>query len=332
MSDDFTEDGSADPGASAAPEADGIAARARRKMASGAEKVRQASERHASVAIPFRAMERNTGVAANVLACGMAYRFFLWLLPFGLIVGGVLGLGDAQGEQDAVSSGGLPGAVVNMIGDISREADGNSWWLLLTGVPLLLWEGYAGARGVQLIHALVWDETPEKLKPLKSSLAFTGGMCLVMVVVGLTWWLRDQSELGRIGMLAITVIPLTGLWLMASLWLPHGSASWLELLPGAFLVSIGFQVTHGLVVNFFAPKLESALSLYGALGLVTTLLFFMWVVGRIVVSAPVLNSALHDERAARAGDAKRPPPLSRERFRHLGGRLRGKVGSRIGTD
>jgi uncharacterized BrkB/YihY/UPF0761 family membrane protein len=326
---DFIEENSTD--LPAPPEADGIVARMRRTTAAGAEKAQRASERHASVALPLRAMERNTGVAANVLAGGMAYRLFLWLLPFGLVVGGVLGLGDADAEQEAVSSGGLPGAVVNMIGDVAREADTNSWWLLLMGVPLLLWEGYAGARAVQLIHALVWDETPKKLKPLKSSLAFTGGMCLVVVVVALTWWVRDQSALGRIGLLAITMAPLAGLWFMVSLWLPHGSASWLELLPGALLVSIGFQVTHGLVVTFFAPKLESAMSLYGALGLVTTLLFFMWLVGRIVVTAPILNSALHDERKARARDSKGEPPTSRDRLHRLGRRMHSRGGSHVGT-
>jgi membrane protein len=267
-----------------------------------------------------------------VLAGGMAYRLFLWLLPFGLIVGGVLGLGDAKSVEDAAGSGGLPGAVVSMIGDIAREADANSWWLLLTGLPLLLWEGYAGARAVQLIHALVWDETPQKLKPVKSSLAFTGAMCLVVAVVAMTWWLRDQSQLGQIGMLAVTVVPLAGLWLLLSLWLPHGSASWPELLPGALLVAIGLQVTHGLVVHFFAPKLESATSLYGALGVVTTLLFFMWLVGRIVVTAPILNSALHDEREARTGGGpKTEPTLSREGLHRLGRRLSGKIGSQVGT-
>ncbi len=54
----------------------------------------------------------NRGVAASVLVGGVAYRLFLWLLPFGLIVGGVLGLGDASGVEDAVASGGLPAAVV----------------------------------------------------------------------------------------------------------------------------------------------------------------------------------------------------------------------------
>jgi uncharacterized BrkB/YihY/UPF0761 family membrane protein len=328
---DSSEDGPTGPGTTPPPEDHGIVARVRLATAGGAEKARQAAERHASVAVPLRAMEHNRGVAANVLSGGVAYRLFLWLLPFALVVGGALGLGDAEGVHEAVASGGLPAAVVDMIGDIAREAETNSWWLLLTGIPLLLWEGYAGAKALQLIHSLVWHDTPEKLKPLKSSLAFTGGMCLVIVVVGLTWWLRDLSELGQIGVLAITVVPLAGLWLMVSLWLPHGSASWSELLPGALLVAIGFQVTHGLVVYFFAPKLESSMSLYGALGVVTTLLFFMWLLGRIIVTAPILNSALHEERRTRADGSKREPLLSREGFHRLSRRMRAKVGPRVGT-
>ena len=50
-----------------------------------------------------------------------------------------------------------------------------------------------------------------------------------------------------------------------------------------------------LVVYFLGPKLEKSTSLYGALGAVTTLLFFMYIVGSLVVAAPVLNSSLHHE-------------------------------------
>ena len=47
------------------------------------------------------------------------------------------------------------------------------------------------------------------------------------------------------------------------------------------------------------------MSLYGAIAVTATLLFYMWVVGRIVVTAPLLNSSLHDElsRRARLADA-----------------------------
>jgi membrane protein len=288
----------------------GLANRVRETIATGSERTRSAAEHHASVAIPFRAAERNRRVAASVISGGIAYRLFLWLLPFGLIVGGVLGLGDADGTEEAVASGGLPAAVVDAIGDSARAADSNSWWLLLTGVPLLLWEGYAGAKGFQLIHALVWnDPSPPRLRPLKSSLVFSGGICVFIATVCLTWWFRDAAQATQWLVFAAMIVPLTALWLLASLRLPHGTASWKALLPGALLVAVGFQAVHGLVVYLLGPKLEKSTSLYGGLGIIATVLFFMWVVGWIVVTAPILNSSLHEELRGRSPEEEGELPV-----------------------
>jgi uncharacterized BrkB/YihY/UPF0761 family membrane protein len=286
----------------------GLVARARSRFETETARARRAGDRHVSVAVPFRAAELNRRVAASVIAGGIAYRLFLWMLPFALIVGGVLGLGDADGTEEAVASGGLPQAVVNAIGDIARAADSNSWWLLLTGVPLLLWEGYAGAKGLHLIHALVWnDPSPPRLRPLRSSLAFSAGVCVFIAAVCLSWWFRDATEAARWLIFAAMVVPLAGLWLLASLRLPHGSATWKPLLPGALLVAVGFQVVHGLVVYFLGPKLEKSTSLYGGLGVMATVLFFMWVVGWIVVTSPILNSSLHEELRGRDLHDEREP-------------------------
>ena len=277
--------------------------RMRLRFAAARARAKSASERHMSVAVPFRAAERNRRVASSVLAGGIAYRLFLWLLPFGLILGGALGLMDADSTEDAVQGGGLPAAVVNAIGDAARAADSDSWWLLAVGVPLLLYAGYTGAKAVQLIHSLVWDEPPPRTKLLKGSLAFTGIVCAVMAAVALTWWLREETWL--VGLLAATlaIALLAGLWLWVSLHLPHRDASWQALLPGALVFAIGFQLLHQLIVNFLGPKLEKSTSLYGALGAVTTLLFFMYIVGSLVVAAPVLNSSLRHELRERADNA-----------------------------
>ena len=120
-----------------APDATSMIARATDSTTASAS-VRSASDRHVSIAVPFRAAERNRRVAASVLAGGLAYRIFLWLLPFGLIVGGALGLCDADDIEDAVAEGGLPAAIVDAIGDVARDAEADSWWLLAIGVPLLL--------------------------------------------------------------------------------------------------------------------------------------------------------------------------------------------------
>jgi uncharacterized BrkB/YihY/UPF0761 family membrane protein len=140
--------------------------RARARVTAAVATAKSAGERHVSLAVPLRAVERNRRVAASVLAGGLAYRLFLWLLPFGLIIGGALGFLHADSTEKAVSTGGLPAAVSNAIGDVARSEHSNSWWLLAVGVPLLLWAGYAGAKAVQLVHSLVWDQPPPKTKPL----------------------------------------------------------------------------------------------------------------------------------------------------------------------
>ena len=271
----------------------GIDERARVGYRAAAATARTA--RLVSLAVPSRALERNRRVAASVLAGGIAYRLFLWLLPFGLIIGGALGLMDADGVEEAVASGGLPAAVVDLIGDVARAAASDWWWLLGLGVPLLLLAGHTGAKAVQLIHSLVWDEPPPRTNPLQTSLAFTGVLCAVMAVVALTWWIRDESWLVDLLAGVLMIVPLTGLWLWVSLRLPHGDARWQALLPGALVVAIGFQVLHGLVINFLVPRLEKATTLYGSLGATMTLLFFTYFVGRLVVTAPVLNSSLAAE-------------------------------------
>ena len=267
--------------------------RAHTKLTAAMASAKSASEQHVALAVPLRAVERNKRVAASVLAGGLAYRLFLWSLPFGLIVGGALGFLNAGSTEKAVSKGGLPGAISNAIGDASRSAHSNSWWLLAVGVSLLLWAGFSGAKAVELVHALVWDEPPRKIKPLQGSLAFTGVLFAVWAVVGLTWWVRGDWP----GVLAplITVGPLTGLWLWVSLQLPHRDAPWQALLPGALLVGVGFQVLHELVVTFMVPKLEKSTSLYGSLGATTTVIFFIYLLATLVVTAPVLNSSLYEE-------------------------------------
>jgi uncharacterized BrkB/YihY/UPF0761 family membrane protein len=104
------------------------------------------------------------------------------------------------------------------------------------------------------------------------------------------------------------IIPLAALWLGVSLLLPHGQANWKSLIPGALFAAIAFQLLHGIIVQFLADKLEKSTSLYGALGIVTTLLFFMYLVGRIVVTAPILNRALHDELHGEGSTSDEPAP------------------------
>jgi membrane protein len=279
----------------------GLRSRARSGLSAATSRVETARERHLSIALPFRVVEREARVAASVLAGGFAYKLFLWLLPLGLILGGVFGISNTSSAEEAVR-GGLVAAVINSIGDSTRATGVSPWWLLLIGVPGLLWAGRSGAKAAQLIYALIWDEPPPKTKFLPMSLAFTGILGAALVTVGLSWWFRDNTQLGSALLAIAAIVPIVGLSVWASLLLPHGDASWRELMPGAVLIGVGVVVLHELIGRFLLPKLQESAELYGVLGIMTTILFYMYWVAAIFVSSATLNHSLQEEVVSRHGE------------------------------
>ena len=275
--------------------------RMRAQAASVRARTRDARQAHISVAVPFRAAERNRRVAASALAGGIAYRLFFWLIPFALVIGGALGFADADSTEDAIESGGLPAAAANAVGDMAREAGSASWWLLAVGLAGVVSAGYTGSKAVILIHALVWEEYPEgSSSPLKMSFAFTGMALAVMLTIGATTWLHEVMRFGAVIAAALTIASLGGLWLLVSLRLPHRAADWKSLVPGAALFGVGFAVLHLVTLLVLIPKLERSTSVYGSIGAVTTTLFWFYLVGRLIVTAPVLNVATDEELQAAA--------------------------------
>ena len=270
-----------------------------------------ASERHVSVALGFRAAERNRRVAAAVLAGGFAYRLFFWLLALGLVGGGALGFLGGDSTDEALAKAGIPGAVVSTVGEFASDSGAARWWLLGLGLYLMLWSGYTGAKAASLVHALIWDEPPERLaRPFYASLVFSGVLLTIYLTVLGTWWLYDTASPAAVAAVILLVVPLTALWVVVSLNLPHGDADWKALLPGALLMAVGLQVLHAATLWFVVPKLDKSSSLYGPLGGVATLLFWMYLAGRLVVTSPILNASLYEERRRKRGDLAGPPPAS----------------------
>ena len=258
---------------------------------------KDASTRHLTVATSFRAAEQNRRLAAAVLAGGFAYRLFFWLLALGLLGGGALGFLQGGSLNDALDKAGVPGAVVQSVGKFARDSDSARWWLILLGGYLMLWSGYSGSKAARLVHALIWSEPPTKLtKPLKSALAFSGICFALGLVIATSWWLERHDVTGAIVGIIVLVVPLTALWVWVSVLLPHRDVPWTALLPGAVVVAVGFQVLHVLTLWLAIPKLESSQSTYGPLGIVATILFWGYLLGRLVVTAPILNASLYDER------------------------------------
>ena len=84
-----------------------------------------------------------------------------------------------------------------------------------------------------------------------------------------------------------------GVWLAASWVLPRapGTTVW-SLLPGALLVAAGSQGLYLFSVLYLSRKIASASEAYGALGVAASILLWLYLLGRLLVAAPVLNATL----------------------------------------
>ena len=105
-----------------------------------ADRAETARADHKNLDTMFEAFARDVEVGGGIIAGALAYRFFIWLLPFGLVLVAGLGLAaDAANKSpvDAAKSLGFAGLVSQ---SVAAAASGSGrWYALLVGVPVLLY-------------------------------------------------------------------------------------------------------------------------------------------------------------------------------------------------
>ena len=251
------------------------------------------------------ALERERIAAAGLLAGGLAYRLFFWLVPLGLVIAALLSFwvdADRLGAADAAQEFGMSGAAVQSAMSAVAAQHHARWYFLAAGIVLVLWFSLGVVRALNVAFAVAWGLRPPKLhRPVTAAFVFTGIVVLLMAATGATQFLREQ--LGVAGLLL--TLSLLALYLGFLLWilerLPHRSTAWRDLLPGALLVAVGLQLIHLAVVLYLAPKIGRSSELYGTLGAATVVLLWLYLVARLLVAAAFLNAALWERRTEAEG-------------------------------
>ena len=272
-------------------------------------RARESAERAATWAqtrMPFgplaaQALERERMSAASLLAGGLAYRLFFWLVPLGLVLAALSSFwldADRGSLEDAAREFGLTGAATRAAVDAIQQQEYARWYFLVAGLFLLLWFGVGVLRALNVAHAIAWKLRPEKLRhPVRAGFIFTALTAAVIAVSVGTAWLREENE-GWSGILLtlslVLVYVAAVVWLMDKL--PHRASSWQELLPGAVLVAFGVQLMHVVVALYIAPRLGRSSALYGALGAATVILLWLYLIARLIVAGAFLNAAVWEQK------------------------------------
>ncbi len=241
-------------------------------------------------------LETERELGGGLIAGGVAFRIFLWLVPFGLVVAALLsfwGEHDPAGLERASREFGVGAASAEAAAEALQAGDRNVVLVLVFGLVALGWFTLGAVRALVLAHALAWQLKPQRIRrPLLVIGIFNGLFVLSALSSAGLAWLREQVGMSAIlgsviALAASTAIVLCAMWL-----LPRRATSVRDLLPGALVVSVGAQLVSVAVVFYFAPRLGRSEETYGAFGAAATMLIWLYVISRLVTIAAFLNSTL----------------------------------------
>lgn len=246
----------------------------------------------------FAAAEHDERVGGGILAAAVAFRLFLFMVPFVFVIVVVFGLGtDIAGEstQRAARSAGAVGLLAKSFASVSG---GSPWDRLVSFVvgSFALWLTTRSVLKVlRVVSGLTWQVPVPKLpNPTRAAGTFLGVILGAVVLTQLIGVLREASFV--LGILATTLFVLVpaGLWLLFSRRaFPHAAeAGWRAMVPGSLLVGVGIELLHLFTIIWIAHQVDSKSETYGAIGIALALLFWAYLLGRILTAGMTLNAAL----------------------------------------
>jgi uncharacterized BrkB/YihY/UPF0761 family membrane protein len=246
------------------------------------------------VDVGLSALARDNHIAGFVLAGAIAFRLFVYLLPVYLVVLVIAGAAfavDPQSPETLASSTGLSSYVASTISDASSTSNRSLWFL----VPVTLWAlfttGRSGHRVIAAAHARAWAVAPAATRPHVAA----GGFLLVTLMIFAGVLVIRHLRVGVLVPFSFVLgaAYFGAVWVFVSRHLPRAEgAGFVALLPGALLMGAGTQGLYLFNVLYLNQRIESASEAYGVLGVGASLLLWLYLLGRLMVAAPVLNATL----------------------------------------
>ena len=263
----------------------------------------------------FRAFERDVETGGGVLSAAVAFRIFLFLVPFVFFF--VVGLGFASDAtngnpnalSDSVGITGLVASAVKGAGGLSTTQRVTA--LFVSGFALVL-GSRAAVKVLRITHGLIWRvPIPKLASATRAAGVFVGVIAASVLVSAGVAALRSQSLiLGIVGLVVSAVVPF-GMWLLVSWWLPHAECPWWALAPGAAVVALGTLVLHAATIYWFSYEIKAKSETYGTIGASLALLLWAYMLGRIVTAGAAANAAFWYRNEERQGHAV-PKPVDLE--------------------
>ena len=258
----------------------------------------------ASIDTAFEAVERDAQTGGGVLAAAVAFRLFMFLVPYAFVMVTGFGLASTaagQDPKDAARTAGIGGLLASAVANASTLSLANRIFALVVGGIALAFTARSLVRVLWIVHRLIWRVEPTGNPSPWAPLILVGFITALFGFGDLAAWLGSQSLALRGVAVVLTVVISAVAWFLASWWLPREQCEWWALLPGAIIVGLGVGVLHLLTLTYVVHVISRKSALYGAIGIALALLLWTYFAGRLLTAAIAANASLWKHRSAEAG-------------------------------
>jgi membrane protein len=244
----------------------------------------------------LRIYERDRLISGTVVGSAIAFRLFLFFVPFLLFLVGVAGfISHLVDADDFNEDAGLTGTLAEQIDTALSQPTQTRWLAVLIGLFGIGTAGYSLSKVMVASSALGW-QLPDRPK---ASPKAVGALVGLIAAVGLVAILinRIRGELGlgaaSVSFLAAFVVYVVA-WLIVSMVLPKGTRDPAALLPGAAIVALTLTAMQAVSQLLIPGRVSRASALYGTFGATIVTLGWFFIIGRAIVLGIVFNAVIHE--------------------------------------
>ncbi len=255
----------------------------------------------ASIATAFEAVERDAQSGGGVLAAAVAFRLFMFLVPYAFVMVTGFGLASTAAGQDpgdAARSAGISGLLASAVASTSTLSLTNRLIALFVGGFALVLTARSLVRVLWIVHRLIWRVEPRGKASPWGPLILIGLVTALFALGDLTTHIAEQSLGLRIVAFFLTIVIAAGAWFLVSWLLPRDECALWALLPGALIVGVGVGLLQILTITYVVHVVTRKSALYGAIGIAVALLLWTYFAGRLLTAAISANAALWRHRTA----------------------------------
>jgi uncharacterized BrkB/YihY/UPF0761 family membrane protein len=267
------------------------------RVARASDGVQRWRERSVVVDTLWRIAERDRTSFGTVVGSAIALRLFLFYLPLVLTMLGLLGvLGRHLDAETINETAGLTSAIADQIVAATDQEGSGSWFALGFGIVAMLVAGRSLARVLIGGSALAWNVDVARAKLLQVLVRVLLVSTTLAVTAALVNRIRIATgvAVGGIALIAVAAVFVV-LWLLLLAALPASTTDPGAQLPGAVLLAIVLTGLQGLTQLLLADRLAGASALYGAIGVSTVIVGWLFVVGRAAMLSFVVNAVIHEQ-------------------------------------